>query len=215
MRKKWLKSNWKRLLILVASITFILDRQIWHKIQFDVVTIWLVIVIALFLFFPNPQIIFPYVKRIKLWEVEIELKEQIRELEKEVVKAQDASTNEIVPGTPGNISSEVKEVLSGSARNPRAALLLLSTKIESDIKERLKDAGVTLSRPYTTASQAVETGVKAGIFTREFSSAFRDFWTVRNRIAHGEAFDVNDNTILSLISLGTDLLKVISTEKTS
>ena len=145
----------------------------------------------------------------------MKLKEQIRELEKEVVKAQDASTNEAVSGTPRNIPLEVEEVLSESGKNPRAALLLLSTKIESEIKARLKDAGVTLSRQYATASQAVETGVKAGIFTREFSSAFRDFWTVRNRIVHGEAFEVNDNTILSLISLGTELLKVISNEKSS
>ena len=215
MWKKWLRSNWRRLLIVVVSIAFILDRQIWHKIQFDAVTIWLVVSIAIFLLFPNPQIIFPYVKRIKLWEVEIELKEQIRELEKEVVKAQDASANEAVPGTPGHIPSEVEEVLSESGKNPRAALLLLSTKIESEIKERLKDAGVTLSRRYATASQAVETGAKAGIFTHEFASAFRDFWTVRNRIAHGEAFDVNDNTVFSLISLGIELLKVISTGKSS
>jgi hypothetical protein len=215
MWKKWLKSNWRRLLIVVASFVFILDRQIWHKIQFDAVTIGLIVVIALFLLFPNPQIIFPYVKRIKLWEVEIELKEQIRELEKEVVKAQDASANEAVPGTPGRISSEVEEVLSESGKNPRAALLLLSAKIEREVKERLRDAGVTLSRRNATASLAVDAGVKTGIFTREFASAFRDFWTVRNRIAHGEAFDVNDNTILSLISLGTELLKVISTEKTS
>ncbi len=215
MRKKWLKTNWRRLLILIASITFLLDRQIWHKIQFDAVTIWLVVFIALFLLFPNPQIVFPYVKRIKLWEVEIELKEQIRELEKEVVKAQDASVDETATGTPRNIPSEVEEVLSESGKNPRAALLLLSAKIESEIKERLKDAGVTLNRRFATAPGAVDAGVKAGIFTHEFSSAFRDFWTVRNRIAHGEAFDVNDNTILSLISLGTELLKVISTEKTS
>jgi hypothetical protein len=211
MRRNWLKKIWKRWLVIIALLILIADRQIWHKIQFDAVTISLVVVIALFLLFPNPQIIFPYVKRIKLWEVEIELKEQIRELEKEVVKAQDASANETAAGTPRNIPSEVEEVLSESAKNPRAALLLLSTKIESEIKERIKDAGVKLSRPNATASQAVETGVKAGIFTLEFSSAFRDFWTVRNRIVHGEAFDVNDNTILSLISLGTELLKVIST----
>ena len=215
MREKWAKNNWKRWLIIAVCIVFILEHQIWHRIQFDPVSIWLGVILAFFLMFPSPQVIFPYVKRFRVWEVEIELKEQIRELEKEIVKAQDASTNEAVPGTPGHISSEVEEVLSESGKNPRAALLLLSTKIESEIKERLKDAGVTLSRRFATASEAVETGVKADIFTREFASAFRDFWTVRNRIAHGEAFDVNDNTILSLISLGTELLKVISTEKPS
>src|SRR2546423_8668402 len=169
MWKKWLESNWRRLFILAICFAFILDRQVWHKIQFDAVTICLVVVIALFLFFPNPQIIFPYVKRIKLWEVEIELKEQIRELEKEVVKAQDASTYEAVPGTTGKTPSEVEVVLSESGKNPRAALLLLTTQIEREVKERLRDAGVTLSRRNATASEAVDAGVKAGIFTREFS----------------------------------------------
>ena len=94
-------------------------------------------------------------------------------------------------------------------------MLLLSTKIEREIKKSLDEAGVVLPNKYISASEAVQKGVRAGIFSDEFSSAFRDFWTVRNRVAHAEGFDVSDNTILSLISLGTELLKVISPKGTS
>ena len=51
----------------------------------------------------------------------------------------------------------------------------------------------------------VDLGVSKGIFPQEFLPAFRDFWAVRNRVAHGAAFDVDDSYILSLISLGTQL----------
>jgi hypothetical protein len=214
MWKKWLKNNWKRWFVITACIIFIVDRQVWHRVQFDPMTTWLVAVIAFFLIFPSPQVIFPYVKRFKIWEVEIELKEDIKMLEKEVEKAQDVGVNNTSFEATGNVSAEVEDVLRESSRNPRAALLLPSTKLESQIKKRLADAGVKSSRPLA-ALPASDLGVKSGIFPPEFISALRDFWSVRNRIAHGEAFDVNDNTILSLISLGTELLKVISTEKTS
>lgn len=215
MWKKWLKSNWRRWLVISISILFILDHQIWHKIQFDSITLWFIGIIAFFLMIPSPQVIFPYVKRIKIWEAEVELKEEIKELEKEVEKAQDASISSTDSQKSSNIPTEVEDVLRESSKDPRAALLLLSTKIEHMLKVRLAKAEVPLDRRYTTASEAVRVGIKAGIFPPEFEAAFRNFWTIRNRVAHAEGFDISDNTILSLISLGTELLKAISIDNPS
>ncbi len=213
MRSKWVKSNWRRWLIIATCILFIADKQIWHKIQFDPVTIWLIIIIAFFLILPNPQVILPYVKRIKLWEAEIELKEEIKELEKEVEKVQDLKTDTSDSRASSTIASDVVEVLHASSKDPRAALLLLSAKIEGEVKKRLEEAKIQLSKRYTPASEAVSVGVKAGIFPPELLPAFRDFWSVRNRVAHAEGFDVPDSTIFSLISLGIELLKFVSTDK--
>ncbi|MCK4394689.1 hypothetical protein KAX17_17445, partial [Candidatus Bipolaricaulota bacterium] len=52
--------------------------------------------------------------------------------------------------------------------------------------------------------------VRERVFPEEFLSAFRDFWAVRNQVAHGAAFDVPDSYILSLVSLGTELLKALT-----
>ncbi len=213
MRSKWINRNWRRWLIIVACILFIVDRQIWHKIQFDPVTIGLIIILAFLIILPNPQVIFPYVKRIKVWEAEIELKEDIKELEKEVEKVQDLKTNTSDSRVSSTLSSDVLEVLNASSKDPRAALLLLSAKIENEVMKRLEEAKVQLSKRYTPVLEAVSIGVKAGLFSPELLPAFREFWSVRNRVAHAEGFDVPDSTILSLISLGTELLKFVSTDK--
>ena len=39
---------------------------------------------------------------------------------------------------------------------------------------------------------------------------FRDFWTVCNRVAHGEHLDVPDSMLLTLISLGLQFLDAVS-----
>ena len=223
MPKLWFKRNWKRGLVICVCILFLLDHQLWHKIQFDAVTISLIVIIAVFLSLPNPQIIFPYIKRIKLWEAEIELKEEIKELGKEVEKAQAAVAHIPILGpsqTPStkqeqsnNQLRNVEDVLIAAGKDPRAGLLLLGINLETEVKRRLNGAGITSSNRYMPLSQAIQKGIDEGIFPPEILPAFRDFWNVRNRVAHAEAFDVDDRTILSLISIGTELLKVISTEK--
>src|SRR5260221_12014413 len=132
-----MRSKWRRWLIIAACILFIVDRQIWHKVQFDPVTIVLIIILAFLIILPNPQVIFPYVKRIKLWEAEIELKEVIKELEKEVEKVQDLKPDTSDSRASSTLSSDVLEVLNASSKDPRAALLLLSAKIENEVKKRL------------------------------------------------------------------------------
>lgn len=171
------------------------------------------VIAALLFVLPELKTVTPYVKRVKFGDVELELKEQIGNLVKEVEKAREAAVEKSSTGIPKEssqkISTEVEQVLQESSKNPRAALLLLSSKLEEQLRNRLVDAGISL-RPYSI-SRSVEIGVQRGLFPQEFLPAFRDFWAVRNRVAHGAAFDVDDTYILSLISLGTQLLKLLST----
>ena len=88
MWRKWLHNNWKRWLIIITCLGLVTVRLIWPHIQFDAVTIWLIVIAAFFLIIPEPRVFFPYIKRVKLWEAEIELKEEVKELGREVDKAQ-------------------------------------------------------------------------------------------------------------------------------
>lgn len=148
MSRLWFKRNWKRWLIICICMMFLLDHQFWHTIQFDGVTISLLIILSVFLALPNPQVIFPYIKRIKLWEAEVELKEEIKELGKEIEKAQaatvdKASTEPLQPSpsksTPeisDRLPIDVEDVLVAAGKDPRAALLLLGTRIEDFFPNR-------------------------------------------------------------------------------
>ncbi len=101
---KKLRRNWSRSLVILLYISFWLDKLIWHKIQFDAITISLIAVLPLILVILNPQIFISYIRRIKLWEVEIEFKEAIKESDKEVEKVQEADAYNSV-SMPQQISS--------------------------------------------------------------------------------------------------------------
>jgi hypothetical protein len=210
MSRKWLHNNWKRWLIIIICLGLLIVRLLWPHIQFDAVTLWLVVIAAFFLIIPEPRVYFPYIKRVKLWEAEIELKEEVKELGREVDKVQESVANNPGVEVSKSLSPDVDEVVRESSKDPRAALLLLSAKIESQVKKRLKGANINFRYPL---GKAMEVGVGAGLFPQEILPVFHGFWAMRNRVAHSEAFDVEDSTILALVSIGTELLKILSTER--
>src|SRR6266566_8320408 len=99
MSRKWLHNNRKRWLIIIICLGLLIARLLWPHIQFDAVTLWLVVIAAFFLIIPEPRVFFPYIKRVKLWDAEIELKEEVKELGREVDKLFDTST-------PGSLATD-------------------------------------------------------------------------------------------------------------
>jgi hypothetical protein len=163
---------------------------------------------------PNISSLLPYtrrIKRLKAWQLEVEL----NDLEEKVEKAE---AENAVSGIPKDIPPEVDEVLKEASKDPRAALLLLSSKIDSAVRERFNEARIDIRfgsaiLRFPPTQQAIELGIEKGIFPPSALSAYRDFKGIRNRIAHEYTFKVDTDTILSVISLGTELLKVLSTER--
>lgn len=141
------------------------------------------------------------------------LKKDVEGLGREVAKAQASIEDEAGVEIASDVSADVLEVLHEASNDPRVALMLLSAKIEDQVQKRLREADMGAEIRYLTAGAAIRKGVSAGIFPPEVLPAYNDFWELRNRIAHGLAFDVDTSTILALISLGTELLKLISAEK--
>lgn len=205
-------ANWKRVVTIGVCFVLIVVRWVWPNLRVDSTTLWLVAIAAVLFLLPDLKALVPYIKRIKFGDTELELKEKIGRLDPEVQKARDAASvqgdSELTEEALERVSNEIDKILEQSAQAPRAALLLLSSKIEQELRKRLENAGTGV-RNYS-AIRSVETGVRERVFPEEFLSAFRDFWAVRNQVAHGAAFDVPDSYILSLVSLGTELLKALT-----
>jgi hypothetical protein len=206
----------KRSVIIAICLILVPLKLISPKLEIDIYIVWLIGIAAFLFVLPDLKSLTPFIKRIRIGDTELELKESIGSLEKEVEKAQDAAERESedVDSARTSVSSDIEKVLEESGRDPRAAFLLLSSKIEEQLRLRLEEAGKTPLRTYP-AIRYVEMGINLGIFPQDFLPAFRDFWSVRNRVAHGAAFNVEDSYILSLISLGTQLLRIASTSKKS
>jgi len=214
MVKKWFKSNWKRVLVIVLCIALVVAHSIWSQLKFDIINIWLGIIAIVLFLLPKPDFLFPYIKRIKrfkAWELELELSD----LESKVGKAE---AENLEAEIPNSVSPEVDEVLKEASKDPRAALLLLSSKIETTVRKKFEEAqldirsGATILR-FPPTQRAIEIGIEKGLFPPTVASAYRDFRSIRNRIAHDYSFQVDNATILSLISLGSELLKQLSARK--
>lgn len=207
----------KRSVIITVCLALVLLKLTFPKTEIDIYIIWLIGIAALLFVLPDLKSLAPYIKRVRIGDTELELQESIGSLEKEVEKAQNAAERESedVASSRESVSSNIEKVLEESGRDPRAAFLLLSSKIEEQLRLRIEESGKITNKRTYPAIRYVEMGVNLGIFPQEFLPAFRDFWSVRNSVAHGKAFNVEDAYILSLISLGTDLLKIASTSKIS
>jgi hypothetical protein len=149
----------------------------------------------------------PYIKRVRIAGIEIELRDEIRRAFKEFQSAQHDPVDAHISSSADRTSADVLEV---AARSPKAALLLLSSLFEREVRDRLRAEGVPSADRPVGLGQLLENGARTGVFPRSFASAARDFIAVRNRIAHGEATDVSDGTVLSVIDLGLSLLPFVS-----
>jgi len=207
------KNTEKRWIVIILCVALVLAGLWSPTLKIDTNGIWLIGIAAIVFILPNLKSLMPYVKKIKIGDAELELREEISILEKEVEKAKDAVSEQggaVVSGEAARkATSDVEKILEEAAKSPRAALLLLSAKIEEQLRRVLDQAAIAYPRA-SSAPRMVELGVKYQIFPLETLSAFRDFSTVRNRVAHGAAFDIDDSYILSIISLGTQLLNVVS-----
>ncbi len=208
----WLGTH-KRQLLIAFCLALVAVRLRWPDIKVDGVTVWLVVVAVLLFLLPEVRAFLPYVERAKLGPVELTLREGIRALTREIEEAQDSYAEEGRVIDRADIGPDVEQVITEARRDPRSSLLWLSSKVETEIRRVLESVEAPEHRRYMPLRRAVELGVEAGVLPRGALPAFQDFWAMRNRIVHDFAFDVPDSTVLSLISLGTELLKMLATTR--
>lgn len=217
MAKKWVQRNWKKSLVIFLCLALMAAHSIWSQLKFDSVNIWLGLAAVAIFLLPDVNPVLPYLRRVKrfrAWQLEFELNDLQEKIELSQVES---------PGSDWaqNITPEVEEVLKEASKDPRAALLLLSSKIETTVREKLQEAGIDLKKyAYGTVithlpstDQSIQIGIEKKVFPPAMLSAYRDFRGIRNRIAHDYSFQVENATILSLISLGSELLKLLSVKK--
>ncbi|MHB1345038.1 MAG: hypothetical protein ACYCX3_11880 [Thermoleophilia bacterium] len=101
----------------------------------------------------------------------------------------------------------VEEILSEASDSPKAALMLLASRIEQEIREVAGSRGIleSTSRPHIT-SIATDVFRQAGL-PQELAEATRRFWEVRNKIVHGRATDPDQ--VLWALDIGLSVLRTL------
>lgn len=203
----------KRFLVAVLCLLLAVIRIFKPDAVIDGNTVWLLVIAVVVIIGPDLKVLIPFIKRIKIGDTEIELAAQAAKISKEIEKVKDEVGIQENWEIPDRTTDQVKQVLLDAKTDPRAAFLLLASRIEEVVRSRLQEADIPQARQFTSLPRLVEYGVERQIFPQQTISIFKDFWFVRNKVAHGQAFDFDEDTILSLISVGTDILELISIEK--
>jgi len=211
---KQLKDNWQRSLIILLCLVLVAVRMMWPDMKVDMISLWLLGIAAFLLLIPKLGVFVPYIKRIKVGESELELNEEIKNFGKEMEKVQSSEIENPQATSLTKISPDVMKVLEETPKSPTAALLLLATMLDAHIKQRYVESKLQIRGRNIPQSALVmlKEMVDAGIYSSAVLSSYQYFRDIRNKVAHGLAFDVPDSILLSIISLGTELLKVLSTE---
>jgi len=219
--KQFWRSAWQRGLIVLVCLALIVSRLIWPELTVDWITVVLVAIATIAILLPSfesllPHVsqVLPYVKKLKVAGVEVELSEEIKKLSKDVDEAKESLADEKKEFSISDVFDKSQaEVLDVLKTDPRAALMVLAARIEQLVMIRLAQHGLREKGLAVPMSRAMTLGIENGVFPEEVLEPFREFWELRNRVVHGQAFDVEPTVVQSLVSLGLEVLKLVSLEE--
>ncbi len=217
--RDWLRCSWQRKLIALICTGLVLARIVYPAMNVDWMSLVLLAIAMSAVVLPRlsdmmPHVVkaLPYIKKAKLAGVKVELSDEIRKLAIDVDQAKEAIANRQHLKLGTEFPKGQAEVLEELRSDPRAALLLLAAKIELQVMQSLKKRGLLYGEEFLRLQSAIGLGVKNGVFPKEISRPFQEFWSIRNRVAHGMAFDVDPNLVMSLTSVGLEVLRLVSLE---
>jgi hypothetical protein len=172
---------------------------------------------ALWTFRPQIRELLSRLKKGKLLGQEIELGESLAKLEMSAVAAQSEVAKLPAAGEqPSEISREddrrqeasaIERVLTMSAQSPKAALLLLASELEREVRQLLASLGLLRGRRSVPIQQAIAELDAYGL-PKHVPSSLRLFWDVRSRLVHGHQASEADT--LSAIDSGIAILRALN-----
>lgn len=144
---------------------------------------------------------------------EVELSDELREAQAaseraaESIPASPPSEGGTQPGEEPE-QSTAERVLAEASDSPKAALMLLASKIEREVREIAASRGLLGERRQVSVSRLSPDFTRLTGLPGEFTDAVARFWSVRNKIVHGGAAD--SDQILWAIDVGLSLLTTLT-----
>ena len=175
----------------------------------DMISVWLIGIASVIFFIPQIKEVLPFLKRMKFGGTEIEFYEELKEFGKQFEQFQAKVPSKPIPIVDKGAEEEIEKIILIATTNPHAALLLLSAKLEGSVRIRLIDEKLLSEDKYFNLPSMISIGSEAGIFPRRYFNIVLDFWVLRNRVAHGFDVDVSNAELISLITMGTEILRLV------
>lgn len=169
---------------------------------------------ALYRFGPDIKNLAARLKKGKLLGQEIELGESLDRLDRtaSAVASEVAAVPQLKFGPPADGPDEgevVQRVLAAATQSPKAALLLLASEIEKQLRQLLASLGLLKGRKNLPPQRAFAELDEWGGLPKHVAASVKLFWDVRNRLVHGHT--ASDDDILRAIDSGVTILRALQT----
>lgn len=168
---------------------------------------------ALFLFRPEIRSILQRIRKGKVLGQELELQESLNRLESSknaaLAEAEAQPSAQLpVPAPETDTADDViREVLREAGESPKAGLLLLSAEIERQLREILLSNGWAQPGRPLPLTRSLGLLAEKGNLPPGLLNATRDFYRVRNEIAHG--MGASEGDVLRAVDAGTDIYRAL------
>lgn len=177
----------------------------------------MVAIYAIWKFGPDITSLLQRLRRGKLFGQEVELHESLTKLDQAASKMQAEATETspklaaatTLPALPVSKHGQnsTSEVANAAVRSPRAALMLLASKIEQRVNDHVGRTAKYFRQPAPPMAEALkelkysESKIPGGL------DAIRQFWELRNQLIHGAG--VSDDDLLRAIDSGSKILRAL------
>jgi|ERR1700730_1636741 len=147
--------------------------------------------------------LFHRIRRGKVLGQEIELEQSLELLQQTAA----AAALEVPRGSDADSADPVREVLETSVRSPKAALLLLASDLDREVRELLASTGWHGGREIEGVRHGFDILDRLRILPANLRNSVQLFTDMRNRLVHGH--NATDDDILRAIDSGTTILQAI------
>lgn len=206
----------QKFFIILICLGIIIIRMIYPDLNFDWISLSLVLVIALLTFSSDMEDYTKRIKKLKLGDIEIELGERIKKLAEKTDKTLENKSEKInsspnVSGHPWlkkkkeNSRTEIYKVID----KPEAALILIAIEIEKELRAIYSKANFQDEKMPTYSKKLIHLLHKQKIVDAETLNVFEQFWMLRNKIIHGHAANISEKKKLEMVEIGLKLLQLL------
>jgi len=189
-------------------------HSIWpQRVSLDWPAVALLITGVLFCFSKQVAALLPYVKRLKVGDAEIEIREKLSDLRANVEQLEKEAPKIEAPLTHSKAetfadTAAVSLILDLATKDKSAALVMLAVEIEKEMAQLCKALGIELRSP--TWRQLVDALTQKQILEPPLARALIEFRDVRNQVIHsGLRGPVQESLLTPTIDNGLQLLRLL------
>lgn len=201
-----------QLIFALFCLFIVIIRFFYPNLKFDSFSLNLIIISTACILIPDLAQLIARIKRIKIGDNEIELREEITYLQEMIQKLE----NRVFKAGHKEYKREFTSepfLVDKYLLYPRAGLIAIAIDIETRIKKMALKHYPKEECDLISPIQLANKLAYRGIIDKEAPFLIKEFWHVRNKIIHGTCRKINAQEIYRVIDLGNRILELLSISK--